>query len=153
MATPRLPPLNALRAFEAAGRHLSFTKAARELNVTQAAVSHQIKGLEAYLGLALFIRQNRGLALTPAGQSYLPAITRAFERLVAATAQLDSDVSTGILTVSVLPSFGARWLVPRLARFRQIHPDIDVRLIATDIHVNFEMESADIAIRWGRRPI
>ncbi|MGP1397150.1 MAG: transcriptional regulator GcvA [Inquilinaceae bacterium] len=148
MAT--LPSLNALRAFEAAGRLLSFTAAARELNVTQAAISHQIKGLEAQLGIRLFRRINRGLLLTDAGQAYLPEVRGAFERLTAATEKLKINESGGVLTVSVLSSFASKWLVPRLRRFRERSPDIDVRLSADDSLVDFDRQDVDIAIRYGR---
>ncbi len=120
----RLPPLNALRAFEAAARHLSFTRAAEELNVTQAAISHQVKGIEERLGVVLFRRLNRALLLTDAGQSYLPAVRDAFDRIAEATGNLKAHDSAGVLTVSVLPSFAAKWLVPRLGGFREAHPDI-----------------------------
>ena len=112
----RLPPLNALRAFEAAARHLSFTRAADELFVTQAAISHQVKALEAHLGVQLFRRLNRGLMLTEQGQAYLPPVRRAFDLIQDATSRVMETDENGTLTVSVLPSFGARWLVARLGR-------------------------------------
>lgn len=144
-----LPPLNALRAFEASARHLSFTRAAGELNVTQAAVSHQIKALEARLGTALFKRMNRALLLTDAGQAYVPAVREAFESIARATDQLMRRDRLGALTVSVLPSFAAKWLVPRLGRFRDAHPEIDVR-ISTDHHmVDFARQDVDMSIRYG----
>jgi len=145
-----LPPLNALRAFEAAARHLSFTRAAEELNVTQAAVSHQIKALEERLGVTLFKRMNRTLLLTDVGQAYLPAVREAFDGLARATALLLKRDRTGALTVSVLPSFAAKWLVPRLGQFRDQHPEIDVRL-STDHHmVDLGREDVDMAIRYGQ---
>ena len=146
----RLPTLNALRAFEAAGRHLSFTRAAKELHVTQAAVSHQIKSLEEQLGIRLFRRGPRGLLLTDAGQSYLPSVRDAFAKLVAATERLRARDARGAITVSVLPSFAARWLVPRLPRFRAAQPEIDVRVAADDHLVDFDRDDVDIAIRYGR---
>jgi LysR family glycine cleavage system transcriptional activator len=146
----RLPPLNALRAFEAAARHLSFTRAAEELNVTQAAVSHQIKSLEESLGMPLFRRLNRALALTDAGQVYLPPLREAFDILSDATARLRASGSAGTLTVSAMPSFAARWLVPRLPRFQRLHPDIDVRTSSTAQLVDFTNQDVDIAIRFGR---
>ena len=146
----QLPPLNALRAFEAAARHLSFTKAADELAVTQAAVSHQIKGLESYLGIKLFHRVNRGLALTDDGQSYWPSLRDAFDVLAQATLRLRSNDSSGTLTVSVLPSFAAKWLVPRLGRFRELNPDIDVLVAPKDEFVDFQRENVDVGIRYGR---
>lgn len=146
----RLPTLNALKAFEAAGRHLSFTRAAEELHVTQAAVSHQIKSLEEQLGIRMFRRGPRGLLLTDAGQSYLPEVREAFQRLNAATDRLLEDDARGAITVSVLPSFAARWLVPRLTRFREVHPDIEVRVSADDRLADFDRDDVDVAIRYGR---
>lgn len=146
----RLPNLNALRAFVAAGRTLSFTKAAQELNVTQAAISHQIKTLEQQLGFHLFRRVHRGLRLTEAGQAYLPEVAHAFERLEAATDRLQTSDASGVLTVSVLPSFAAKWLVPRLMRFQALHPEIEVRVSAKNESVDFEQEDIDLGIRFGR---
>jgi LysR family glycine cleavage system transcriptional activator len=145
----RLPPLNALRAFEAAARHLSFTKAAEELFVTQAAVSHQIKALEAALDVQLFRRFNRRLMLTDAGQAYLPPLREALDGIAAATDRLRAAEQTGSLKVSVLPSFAAKWLLPRLSRFRDRHPDIDVLVSASNALVDFAREEVDIAIRYG----
>lgn len=144
-----LPSLNALRAFEAAARHLSFTKAADELNVTQAAISHQVKGLEERLGVSLFRRQNRALILTEAGQSYLPALKDAFDGIDAATARLVVRNSAGAVTVTCLPSFAATWLVRRLGRLRAIHPDLDVRLLTNERLVDFTREDVDIGVRYG----
>jgi LysR family glycine cleavage system transcriptional activator len=146
----RLPPLNAVRAFEAAARHLSFTKAAEELHVTQAAISHQVKALEEYLGLKLFRRLNRALVLTEEGQTYLPPVKRIFDQLYDATRRLSENEARGRLTVSVLPSLAARWLVPRLGRFRQAHPDIDVRIAPATHLVDFAREDVDVGIRYGR---
>ena len=120
----RFPPLKSLRAFEAAGRHLSFTRAADELFVTQAAVSHQIKSLEEYLGFPLFIRRNRKLLLTDEGQNYWPKIRDIFEKLIAATEQIKSYSVGGPLTVSVIPTFATSWLIPRLSNFSKIYPEI-----------------------------
>ncbi|MEE8394177.1 MAG: LysR family transcriptional regulator, partial [Rhodospirillales bacterium] len=146
----RLPPLNALRVFEAAARHLSFTRAAGELNVTQAAVSHQIKSLEERLGLSLFRRINRGLLLTDEGQTMLVPVSEALDLIAGALERLQSVESTGILTVSVLPSFAAKWLVPRLGRFTAANPDIDIRLSTTLELVDFVRDGVDIAVRYGR---
>lgn len=146
----RLPPLNALRCFDIAAKHLSFTKAAAELHVTHSAVSHQIKALEEWLGLPLFRRVNRGLVLTEAGQAYLKPIREAFERLGDATRRLRVRERSGPLTVSVMPSFAGKWLVPRLGRFRQRHPDIDVRISASSDLADFERDDVDIAVRYGR---
>lgn len=146
----RLPPLNAVRAFEAAARHLSFTKAAKELHVTQAAISHQVKALEAYLGLKLFRRLNRALVLTEEGQTYLPPVKRIFDHLYDATRRLTENEARGKLTVSVIASFAARWLVPRLGRFREAQPDIDVRVAPSGHLVDFAREDVDVGIRYGR---
>ncbi len=146
----RLPPLNALRAFEAAARHLSFTRAAGELHVTQAAVSHQVKALEEHLGRKLFRRLNRALLLTDDGQAYLPSISRAFTLLNDATNDLLTKQAPGPLTVSALPSFAARWLVPRLGRFRQIRPDIDLRIDPSAELADFAGGDVDVGIRYGR---
>jgi LysR family transcriptional regulator, glycine cleavage system transcriptional activator len=146
----RLPPLNALRCFDAAAKHLSFTKAAAELNVTHSAVSHQIKALEEWLGVPLFRRINRGLVLTDAGQSYLKPVRDSFERLGEATRRLRVRERAGPLTVSVMPSFAAKWLMPRLRRFRERHPEVDVRISAASHLVDFAREDVDICIRYGR---
>ena len=144
-----LPPLNALRAFEAAARHLSFTKAAEELYVTQAAISHQVKALEEALGLPLFRRYNRRLVLTEAGQAYLPPLRDALDAIAAATGRLKQLEATGSLTVSVLPSFAAKWLLPRLSRFRTDHPEIDVLVQASNHLTDFRHDGVDVAIRYG----
>lgn len=146
----RLPPLNSLRAFEAAARHLSFTKAAEELHVTPAAVSQQVKALEDYCGVQLFRRLTRALMLTDAGQAVLPALKESFDLLGDVTERLMADQESGILTVSVAPSFGSKWLVPRLERFRHAHPDFDVRIDANDALANFAADGVDLAIRYGR---
>ena len=145
----RLPPLNALRAFEAAARHLSFTRAAGELHVTQAAISHQIKALEEWLGMALFKRQNRALLLTDAGQAYLPPLREAFDRIQDATARLQARDRSGALTVSTFTSFAAKWLVPKLGRFAAAHPDIEVRLAINDALVDLVSDTVDVGIRYG----
>ena len=146
----KIPPLNSLRAFEAAARHMSFTKAAEELFVTQAAVSHQVKSLEDFLGIRLFRRLNRRLLLTDEGQAYLPRLSQALDLMHEATHQLLSAGATGSLTVSVLPSFAAAWLVPRLGRFRERHPDIDLRIDPAREVVDFARGDVDVAIRWGK---
>lgn len=145
----RLPPLNSLRAFEAAGRHLSFTRAAEELAVTQAAVSHQVKALEDWLGLKLFRRQNRNVYLTETGQQYLTTVREALESLTEATQRLLRREASGAVTVSVLPSFAAKWLVPRVGAFRARHPDIDVRISANERLTDFAREDVDVGIRYG----
>ncbi|MEK9672973.1 MAG: transcriptional regulator GcvA [Rhodospirillaceae bacterium] len=144
-----LPPLNALRAFEAAARHLSMSRAADELHVTPAAVSHQVKGLEEYLGVQLFRRCQRGLALTDAGETYLPGLREGFEKLQAATDALFQSETGGPLTVSVTPTFAAKWLVHRLENFTRLHPEIQVMLAAAVLRVRFDPEEGDIAVRYG----
>jgi LysR family glycine cleavage system transcriptional activator len=145
----RLPSLNGLRAFEAAARLLSFTRAARELNVTQAAVSHQIKALEEQLGVPLFRRLNRALMLTDEGQLLLPAAREAFDRLAAAIDGLSARHTGGPLTVSVMPSFAAKRLVPHINRFLDRHPDIDLRISASERLVDFARDGIDVGIRFG----
>ncbi len=145
----RLPPLNAMRAFEAAARHLSFTKAAGELHVTPAAVSHQVKALEEWLGLPLFRRRNREVVLTEAGQTYYPGLRDGFDRLAGATERVTARDETGELRVSASPSFAAKWLVPRLYRLRARHPEIDVLLSTSDHLVDFGVEKIDITLRYG----
>ncbi len=146
----KLPPLNSLRAFEAAARHLSFSKAAAELHVTPAAVSQQVKALEAHFSMPLFRRLTRALRLTDAGQAVLPLLGEAFDKLAEADRVLRHRRDDDSLVVSVPPSFGAKWLVPRLGRFRQACPDYEVRLDATDRPADFARESVDLALRYGR---
>lgn len=145
----RLPPLNALRAFEAAARCLSFSKAAEELFVTPAAVSHQIKALEEWLGVTLFRRLNRAVMLTDEGQVYVQGVRDGLEAINAATEKLMKSDAGGALTVSTLPSFAVRWLLPRLSRFRDEYPDIDVRLDASDQLTDFNRQDVDLVIRYG----
>ena len=144
-----LPPLNALRAFEAAARHLSFTKAAQELYVTQAAISHQVKALEETLGIPLFKRLNRALLLTEAGQAYLPPLREAFDLMDSATRGLQDRGMEGPLKVTALPSFAGKWLLPRLHRFRERYPEIDVLVSAKDSLVDFATADVDMGIRYG----
>lgn len=144
-----LPPLTALRAFEAAARHLSFKAAAAELNVTPAAVSHQVKALEAHLQQPLFHRLTRALRLTRAGKAALPALSEGFDRLAEGAAQLRAARDSTVLTVSVSPGFGSMWLVPRLDRFYRAHPGIEIRLDGTDRLVDVAGGACDVAIRYG----
>jgi LysR family glycine cleavage system transcriptional activator len=148
--TARLPSLNGLRAFEAAARHLSFTLAAAELNVTQTAISHQIRRLEEELGIRLFIRQNRALALTPEARDYLPGVRAAFNDLRLATDRLLRKDDDKVLTVSTLASLAAKWLLPRLTDFQEQHPGIDVRITTSTSLVDFQRDNVDAAIRYGR---
>jgi LysR family glycine cleavage system transcriptional activator len=146
----RLPPLNALRAFEAAARHQSFREAAAELHVTPAAVSHQIKALEDHLGIALFRRLNREVQLTDAGRDCLPGVRAAFDQMAEAMARIGRAEAGGLLTVSAAPSIAAKWLMPRLDRFREAHPDIDIRLDATMTLTDFIRDDVHLALRYGR---
>ncbi|MDF1749070.1 MAG: transcriptional regulator GcvA [Alphaproteobacteria bacterium] len=145
----RLPPLKPLPAFEAAARLLSFTEAADELFVTQAAISHQIKQLEDALGVRLFRRLNRALLLTEEGQAFAGAVRQALSQIATAADRVKRQDASGALNVSCLPSFASAWLVPRLARFRARHPEIDVRLSADYELTDFTVEDIDLAIRWG----
>ena len=139
--------LNALRAFEAAGRHLSFTRAAEELGVTHAAISHHVKALEDALGTALFERRHRRVVLTEAGQVLLPVMSESLDRV----AETLDGLGTGprALTVTLTPSFASRWLIPRLGRFRAMHPEIDVRLAPSLRFVDLAHEDCDMAVRCG----
>jgi LysR family glycine cleavage system transcriptional activator len=145
----RLPPLNALRAFEAAARHLNFSRAADELSVTPGAVSQQIQNLEDYIGVALFKRTPKGLLLTDPAQIALPALREAFDRLVEAASMLTAAVDGRRLTVTVAPSFAAKWLVPRLGRFEALHPQVDVWISAGMELTDFNSGEVDLAIRYG----
>ncbi len=145
----RLPPLNALRAFEAAARHMNFSRAADELTVTPGAVSQQIQNLEDYIGAPLFKRTSKGLLLTDAAQTALPALREAFDRLAEAASLLTAAEDGRRLTVSVAPSFAAKWLVPRLGRFEAAHPQVDVWLSAGLELVDFTSGEVDLAIRYG----
>ncbi|MBB4302143.1 LysR family glycine cleavage system transcriptional activator [Rhodobium orientis] len=147
--TRALPPLNALRAFEAAARHLSFKLAADELNVTPAAVSHHVKALEDALGVDLFHRLTRALRLTDAGEAALPVLTEGFDKLAEGVDEMRTFCDSGLLTVSVSPSFGSMWLVPKLDRFRTRHPDIEIRIDGTDRLVDVARGEVDVAIRYG----
>lgn len=145
----RTPPLNALRAFEAAARHLSFTKAAEELNVTPGAISQQVKALEDFVGAPVFRRHKRTLLLTDEAQASLPLLRDAFDMLSEAAAGLAANSRIGRLAVSVAPSFAAKWLVPRIDDFHQAHPDIEVWISADMDVVDFAKDDVDLAIRYG----
>lgn len=145
----RLPPLNALKAFEAAARHESFTRAAEELCVTQGAVSQQVKALEIELGIKLFNRERQRLAITEAGRDYLVVVRDALDRIALGTERLMQRQSAGTLTVSTSPDFAAKWLVHRLGAFGEAHPGIDLRVSAAMHHVDFAREDVDIAVRHG----
>jgi LysR family glycine cleavage system transcriptional activator len=145
----RLPALNGLKAFEAAARHESFTKAAQELGVTQGAVSHQVKALEIELGLRLFRREHQRLLITDAGRTYLDVVRDAFDRLAVGTDRLLQRQNAGVLTVSMSPNFATKWLVHRLGRFAEAYPNIDLRVAASMEHIDFAREDIDLAIRHG----
>jgi len=147
--TRRLPPLNAIKAFEAAARHESFTRAAEELFVTQGAVSHQVKALEEEFGLKLFTRERQRLVITEAGREYLGVIRDALDRIAIGTERLMQRRSSGALTISTSPDFAAKWLVYRLGRFAEAHPDIALRVSADMHQVDFAREDVDLAVRHG----
>jgi len=145
-----LPPLNALRAFEAAGRLGSFKEAAAELHVTHGAVSQHVRLLEEWLGASLFERHNRRVALTPAAKAYLAEIGPLFEQLSQATARYGSpETVSRTLSVNAPATFTLRWLVPRLAQFRAEHPDVDVKVETSNESVESLQETYDIVIRGG----
>ncbi len=143
----RLPPLNMLRAFEAAGRLLSVTQAAHELSVTQSAVSHQIKALEEWLGVALVQREGRGLALTPPGAAYLPGLTSALDLMARSTAGIKRPTRRNTLAVNATSTFATQWLIPRLSAFCAQMPGLDVQLVTTVGHLDFEPADYDVSIR------
>jgi len=145
-----LPPLNGLRAFSAAGRHLNFRAAAEELGVTQGAVAQQVRGLEDHLGLRLFLREPRGLAFTEEGRVYHAAVARGFAMFADATAALRSAPAR--VTISVTPTFASKWLIPRLAEFTQAHPGVDLRITATERVASFHADGIDLAVRQGVPP-
>ena len=146
----RLPPLNALKAFEVAGRHMSFSRAAEELHVTPAAISHQIKALETDLGVKLFRRLNRSLQLTEAGQACLPGLRSAFETMASAVGRVRDKEDWNILTISAPPAFGARWLVPRIVDFRTANPQIQVRIDPAIRSMDPVRDSVDVAIEFSQ---
>jgi len=149
MTEHQLPPLNALRAFEAAARHLSVKNAADELCVTPGAVSQLVKTLEQHLGVQLFRRVSRGIFLTDAGQAYLPPVRNAFRQISDATQKLAVPAETGLLTVSTTPFFASAWLVPRLKSFQDAHPDIDLQVQTSQALADFSRDGVDVAIRHG----
>lgn len=147
----RLPPLDALRAFEAAARHLSFTRAAEEIHVTQAAISHRVRTLEAGLRIKLFRRLTRRLELTKDGALLATAVQRGLDEIARGVAALERQgAASGSLRVSILPSFAGRWLVPRLAGFRARYPEVETRIIAESGLADLHGGSVDVAVRFGR---
>ncbi|MBV9373239.1 MAG: LysR family transcriptional regulator, partial [Alphaproteobacteria bacterium] len=149
MSSRPLLPLNALRAFEASARHLSFTKAGLELCVSQAAISHQIRSLEERLGVTLFRRLPRGVVLTDEGAALVPTLTEAFDRIGGTLALFSSGRYREVLSVGVVGTFAAGWLLPRLERFRAAQPGIDLRLFTNNNRVDLAGEGLDCAIRFG----
>ncbi|MGR3493610.1 MAG: transcriptional regulator GcvA [Shimia sp.] len=146
----RLPPLTALRAFEAAARHNSFAKAAEELHVTPAALSFQIKSLEEHLGAKVFIRLNRAVELTEAGRALAPGLTAAFQTMAGAWSAARRTLDTGTLNVTAGPAFTAKWLAPRLFEFAREHPEIELRFHASLRIMDFDRDGVDVAIRFGQ---
>ena len=142
-----MPPLSALRAFEAAARHLSLTLAARELNVTAGALSHQIRGLEDFLGMKLFERRVRSIALTTAGKQLYPGLQTGFAQIREAVESLDTSHGAHVLVVSTSPGLTSKWLAPRLYRFGAAYPNIDVRISSTSANANFATDGIDLAVR------
>lgn len=149
MNTKSIPSLNALRAFESSARNLSFSKAAKELNVTPAAVGHQVKSLEHILNEQLFIRLNREIRLTEAGEALLPGLTDVFTQLSQVITKFRKIDKSRTLTVSTTISVAIKWLIPKLNKFKKLHPDIHIRIDSNDDLVNFDQEDVDIAIRYG----
>lgn len=144
-----LPPLNALRVFEATSRHLSAKLAAKELHVTPAAISHQLKELESFLGISLFNRLPRQLQLTEAGKNYATSLQQIFQQLILETRKLTQSQKNTLL-ISAEPAFALHWLTPRLAKFKNLHPDIDLRVTASYAITDFDRSDIDMAIRWGK---
>jgi LysR family glycine cleavage system transcriptional activator len=149
----KLPPLNAVRAFEVAARHVSFTKAATELNVTHGAVSRQVALLEDWLGTPLFHRSSSQLALTEAGRDYLPEVSAVLDRLAVASTYLMQQASPTALRVNAPPTFVMRWLIPRLSVFQRQHPNVEIRLTTSLAPVNFQENIYDVAIRGSLAPL
>lgn len=143
------PPLNALRAFDAAARHLSVKLAAEELCVTPGAVSQMLKTLEAHLGVRLFERAQRGIYLTEAGRSYHPAIRGAFRQIAEASRRVAAQADSGMLTVSATPFFASAWLIPRMKSFQDAHPELDLRIVASGALADFQRGGIDVAVRHG----
>ncbi|WP_275424714.1 transcriptional regulator GcvA [Marinobacterium sediminicola] len=144
-----MPPLNALRSFESAARNQSFNEAAEELCVTPSAISHQIKSLEEFLGLKLFRRERRQVSLTAAGERYLPSVQLALDEVESATRRLMTSPNLSAVNISVAPAFLSRWLVPRISRFQEQYPDVELRFSATTGYVDFEHSDTDMAVYYG----
>ena len=145
-----LPSLDLLQSFEAVARHLSFTNAARELHITQSAVSHQIRALESYLGVSLFLRQNRRVLLSPEGQVLFPAVISAFQGLGEALEQVQESPEEQALTMAVGPQFGANWMAHRIGSFQRQHPEVTLHLHISHLEPNFTQDRGDLGVYWGR---
>lgn len=145
----RLPNLTALRAFEAAARHQNFSRAAEEVHVTHGAISHQVRALEAELGVSLFSRKGKRLTITPQGARFAQSVSNALQDIAAAAQQLRADTQQKRLTVSSIPSFAARWLAPRLGRFMELHSDTELVLQASGQLHDLERDAIDVGIRFG----
>lgn len=148
----KIPPLNALRSFEAAARHCSFRLAAEELCVSHSAVSHQVKLLERYLGMDLFVRKARAVELTRSGRQYYPILREAFEKISDGTEKLLAPLRPEVLTVQLYSTFAIRWMIPRLSDFQKTEPGVSVRLTMSQRDVDFDQEEVDACIRVGRSP-
>ena len=145
----RLPPLNALKMFEASARNLSFSGASEELFVTPSAVSHQVKTLENFLGVELFHRSNRKVTLTPQGEQYLASVKHAFDEIEMATQRLSATQGASVVQISVAPNFLIRWLMPRMSRFRALFPDVELQINASMGLLDFNRTSTDMAVYYG----
>lgn len=145
----RLPPLNALRVFESSARNSSFAAAAEELFVTASAVSHQVKTLEEYLGVSLFSRTKRKVELTPAGEQYLASVKHALDEIEMATQRLTATHEPNVVQISVAPNFLTRWLMPRMSRFRELYPEIELQINASMGLLDFNRTSTDMAVYYG----
>ena len=148
----KLPPFTAVRAFEAAARHQSFKLAAEELHLTQSAISHQVKGLEEFLGVALFRRNGHGVELTPSGSHYVSDVSRALDRLSASTEHIAGVHAAGLLKLRTTPAFASRWLMPRMSALRAAHPEIDVEVTTTTDPMHFPDDDTDVLIQYGTAP-
>lgn len=146
----QLPPLNYLVAFEAAAKHANFTEAARNLNVTRTAISHQVKAIEEFVGKPLFHRLNRSVRLTPAGEKLYTVVSRSLEEILDTVNEIENDVPDNSVTVTMTTGFSTYWLLPRITGFREQHPEIELKLVVTDRYVNLEEENVDVAIRYYR---
>jgi len=145
----KIPPPNHLVTFEAAGRCLNFTKAAEELNVSRVSVSQQIKALEERLGVKLFLRTHKTLKLTSPGKRYFNTVSNALNAILESTTEIQNGRTANSLTVTTTSGFSAFWLLPRIGKFRTLHPNIDIRLLVSDMNIDFDNEDVDLGVRYG----